>query len=62
MSKLTKGDTVQLKSGGPTMTIQDIGNYSIPHGIENGALCVWFDNNQPLEKIFDVEALQISKD
>ena len=60
MSELKKGDEVMLKSGGPIMTIQNIGSYTMPHGIENGALCVWFDGNKPMEKVFDVATLEVS--
>jgi len=48
MSDIKKGDQVQLKSGGPIMTVQEIGDYSMSDGIENGAKCVWFDGNKPL--------------
>ena len=58
MSDIKKGDKVILKSGGPIMTIQNIGDYSMSDGIEQGALCVWFDGNKPMEKIFDIEAIE----
>ena len=48
MSEIKKGDRVVLKSGGALMTIQGIGDYSMSNGIEDGALCVWFDGNKTL--------------
>ena len=45
------GDEVQLKSGGPIMTVQEIqdgGRY---------ALCVWFDGNSPKTHVFPVATL-----
>jgi len=62
MSNINKGDQVQLKSGGPIMTVQDTGDYSLGSGIENGAICVWFDGNKPEEKVFDVATLEIYRD
>ena len=62
MSDIKKGDTVRLKSGGPVMTVQIIGDYSMNHGIDNGAMCVWFDGNKPMEKVFDIDSLHIDND
>lgn len=57
MAEIKKGDRVQLKSGGPIMTVQNLGSYG---SVENGALCVWFDQkNNPMEKVFDVETLEL---
>jgi uncharacterized protein YodC (DUF2158 family) len=47
VADVKKGDQVQLKSGGPIMTVQEIGDYSMNAGIEDGAFCVWFDGNKP---------------
>jgi uncharacterized protein YodC (DUF2158 family) len=57
MSDFKKGDVVQLKSGGPNMTIQDLGDYSFGGNSENGALCVWFDKTKSEEKVFDLAVL-----
>ena len=62
MSNIKKGDQVQLKSGGPIMTVQDTGDYTMAAGIENGAVCVWFDGNNPVDKVFDVATLEIYRD
>jgi uncharacterized protein YodC (DUF2158 family) len=35
------GDRVQLKSGGPVMTVSDVEN--------QGVWCQWFDNHQTLQ-------------
>jgi uncharacterized protein YodC (DUF2158 family) len=58
MSEIKKGDRVILKSGGPVMTVQNIGDYSESAGIKDGALCAWFDEKTPKEKVFDLAALQ----
>jgi uncharacterized protein YodC (DUF2158 family) len=56
MSKFQKGDIVKLKSGGPIMTVQNIGNYTT---IEDGVLCVWFSEKKELkEEVFDASVLQ----
>jgi uncharacterized protein YodC (DUF2158 family) len=43
----SEGDVVQLKSGGPRMTIKGIGKYGIVPKDEN-ALCEWFDGAKKL--------------
>lgn len=58
MSEIKKGDRVQLKSGGPIMTVSGIGDYSMSKGIENGALCVWFDGKEPKERVFDLDTIE----
>lgn len=55
-AKIQVGDVVQLKSGGPRMTVQHVGN-------EGSARCAWFgDYRGETEKIseahFAVAALQ----
>ncbi|MGP9825103.1 YodC family protein [Ectopseudomonas khazarica] len=57
MSEIQKGDVVQLKSGGPRMTVQDIGDYGFSGGPNDGALCVWFEKNKAEEKVFDLAVL-----
>jgi len=57
MSEFKKGDVVQLKSGGPKMTISDLGDYS-PLGPEDGAKCVWFEKEKRQEHVFDTAVLK----
>ena len=45
----------------PIMTVQEVGNFSEQARIENGAVCVWFEKNNPMEKIFDVACLKVFK-
>lgn len=54
--EIQTGDVVQLKSGGPKMTVEDIGDYS-PIGPQNGAKCVWFDGKKRLEDVFAITSL-----
>ena len=59
-----KGDVVELKSGGPRMTIE---KYKIIHSMTAGShvsdnivICTWFDNNGVLQsREFEQEALKI---
>lgn len=53
-----KGDVVQLKSGGPTMTVQNIGDFTGSSGIEDGVLCVWFDGKKKYSEVFDRSVLR----
>ena len=54
MPEFKEGDVVQLKSGGPTMTIIVLDNSS------GEATCSWFEGRKPTEDIFDVVALELS--
>jgi uncharacterized protein YodC (DUF2158 family) len=47
-----KGDVVQLKSGGPRMTVGEIG--------EGGVFCIWFHGHEQLQKVFPPEVLEAS--
>jgi uncharacterized protein YodC (DUF2158 family) len=58
MSEFKKGDVVELKSGGPKMTIGAVGNFS-PDGPIHGAVCVWFEGKNKHEEVFDIDALRI---
>ena len=57
MAKFSKGDVVVLKSGGPKMTVVDVGDYSMGLGPKNGVSCVWFDKMKKCDDCFDEEAL-----
>jgi uncharacterized protein YodC (DUF2158 family) len=54
MPAFKEGDVVQLKSGGPTMTIIALENSS------GEATCSWLEGRKPTEDIFDVVALELS--
>jgi uncharacterized protein YodC (DUF2158 family) len=41
------GDIVRLKSGGPSMTVESIDKK------ENGLLCLWFDEGQLEDAVFN---------
>ena len=58
MEELKIGDVVQLKSGGPVMTISNIGSYSHSGGPTNGAACEWFDGKENKKEVFDVRILK----
>lgn len=58
MADLKIGDVVTLKSGGPSMTIENIGVYMY----ETKALCTWFDGNKKISDTFKLEALALDED
>jgi uncharacterized protein YodC (DUF2158 family) len=51
------GDVVILKSGGPRMTVHDIGDYT-NRGLQVGVLCVWFDGSKKVEDVFHPETIE----
>ena len=53
-SDFKPGDVVQLKSGGPLMTIETIEEYD--EGIK--ALCLWFDGLTRTNELFGLEVLK----
>lgn len=59
MADIKAGDVVQLKSGGPKMTVSQIGDFVMSKGIENGAKCTWFDKTTLKEDVFHMEALKL---
>lgn len=54
--KISVGDIVELKSGGPRMTVAEIANY---HGTVK-AVCVWFLASEKSESIIALPALKKS--
>jgi len=55
MEKLNPGDLVQLKSGGPVMTIELIDENEMLTSSQ--ALCSWFDGKKLTKESFSLEAL-----
>lgn len=59
MSEIKKGMVVQLVSGGPKMSVIDIGDYS-HNGKPDTAKCVWFnEKNVKFETAFELEVLKV---
>lgn len=55
-SSFAIGDVVILKSGSPTMTVVDIGDYG-PLGPNPGVKCFWFVGGAKKEDVFDPRTL-----
>jgi uncharacterized protein YodC (DUF2158 family) len=55
MDQFKVGDVVELKSGGPKMTVEDVTSW------QGKAKCVWFEGAQAKEEIFEVATLRISR-
>ena len=58
MANFKIGDVVILKSGGPPMTVHNLGDYS-PMGPNPGVMCVWFDNSKKVEDVFHPSTLEL---
>ena len=54
--EIKSGDTVRLKSGGPVMTVSEIGDFIGENGIK--ALCVWFDGKQLRKEHLSLESIE----
>lgn len=50
MSEFKVKDVVQAISGGPLMTVVEVGNYE-PLGPANGVRCQWFDTVKGIRKV-----------
>lgn len=55
---LRVGDVVQLKSGGPKMTIKEMGKYGMGNTTHIEAKCAWFDGTKLKEELFEPESLK----
>lgn len=51
------GDVVMLKSGGPLMTVHDVGDYT-NHGLNPGVNCVWFDDKKRVSDVFHPDSIE----
>lgn len=60
MADFKKGDVVVLLSGGPKMTVVDLGDYSGGLGPKDGVKCQWFDKTKRFEDVFDAESIKIA--
>jgi len=56
-----EGDIVKLKSGGPEMTIEKIGQKKTGNE-EFFARCVWFENDQSKDENFILESLILASE
>lgn len=54
------GDVVCLKSGGPSMTVEEIGEYFGTSGTH--VKCTWFDGGKRMSEIFHPDTLKLDKD
>ncbi|MGA7314344.1 MAG: DUF2158 domain-containing protein [Silvibacterium sp.] len=54
---LKDGDIVQLKSGGPKMTVANIGIYGMG-STKKKANCVWFEGSKKQESLFELHSLE----
>ena len=50
------GDVVQLKSGGPKMTVNTIGKFGMD-STRDEAKCVWFEGAKRMEALFELPTL-----
>jgi len=61
MADFKKGDVVRLRSGGPRMTIQDLGGGDYTTStfvIDDPVVCVWFEGPNLQEKVFERACLE----
>jgi uncharacterized protein YodC (DUF2158 family) len=57
--KISRGDVVMLKSGGPRMTVQNLGDAKPgSSGAVRWVHCIWFEGNTICEYNFDLDVLK----
>jgi len=54
MNEFKIGDVVQLKSGGPLMTIENFDE-------DNKACCVWFIDNKQQYGLFEIKTIKVNQ-
>ena len=59
MEQFKPGDVVRLKSGGPNMTVTQVGERAMTQ--EPEVWCVWFVGTKKFEDTFSPEALEIAR-
>ena len=59
MSEVTVGATVRLKSGGPVMTVEQIGQKAMGGGGADHAWCQWFDKTKLTTGVFPLTSLDV---
>lgn len=57
MAEFKAGDVVQLKSGGPAMTVDYVGTFGL-HSKTVKARCVWFDGKAAMKQIYELASLK----
>jgi len=57
MAQFKKGDLVELKSGGPVMTVAEVGDFTST-GLADGVKCIWFDRGRREQAVFDSAVLK----
>jgi len=55
--RIKVGDIVQLKSGGPDMTVAEIDDYGSGSSPLMKATCTWFDGTKRHEELFVLQTL-----
>ena len=58
---LKPGDVVQLKSGGPKMTISKIGKFA-GAPVRITAVCEWFDGAKKEKALFEPTSIKIAEE
>jgi uncharacterized protein YodC (DUF2158 family) len=59
-SNFQAGDVVTLKSGGPKMTTEKIGKFSVASTATDKTKCTWFEGTKKIDGVFELVTLQAS--